>query len=186
MTIVKKIALIFLIIVFIAGLFFLYFRYFPGAFSVWLKQNSTPENINSDTPTVFDASEVSYVGDPDVGTVTGSGDMNEVARKFLGIFHVDSEKPEDITKVYKRYTIKEVSGGVVKVVMLGGDEPQTLSLVCQPEKTALFKSIGMEFVSAGFNVTREIKVGDILFTNCVSERCDEVGPECIIIRFPSD
>ena len=186
MKIIKKFALTLLIFVLIASSSFLYFRYFSNRIPVFINSDEQNKTSEDELPTVFNVDEVSYVDDPDVGTVTGSGSKNKDASEFLGIFHVDGEKPEDITKIYNRFSINSVIGASVTGMLLGTDKSQSLQLGCLPEKTALFKSLNMEFVSAGFDIKKEIKVGDILFIKCETEMCEPVGTECIIVRFPSN
>ena len=185
MKVAKKIVLVFLLLVLIVSLGFLYFRYFSSQPLAFLKQDNTEKGISSDKfLPIFNADDTSYVKDPDVGTVTGSSVRNEAASEFWDIFHIADRRPADITKIYKRYGITGVDGKVVKGVMLGAFESQTLQLECSPEKTAMFKSLNMEFVSAGFDISKEIKTGDTLFMKCTSETCESVGSECILIRFP--
>lgn len=185
MKVAKKIVLAFLLLVFILSLSFLYFRYFSNLPLAFLKQNNAKKGITSDEfPPIFNPDDTSFVKDPDVGTVTGNGVKNEVASEFWAIFHIADRRPEDISKIYKRYSITASDGKIIEGVLLGASETKILQLECLPEKTAMFKSLNMEFVSSGFDVSKEIKTGDMLFMKCTSETCESVGSECILIRFP--
>ena len=184
MKVAKKILIVFLLLIFIVSLGFLYFRYFSNQPRVFFRQDNTQKGITSEeVPSVFDTEGAPLVKDVDVGVVTGSSERNEVASEFWDIFHVADRQPEDITKVYIRYSIDAVDGEVVRGVRLGASESRILQLKCLPEKTAMFKSLNMEFVSAGFDINKEIKIGDTLFVKCTSETCESVGAECILIRF---
>jgi len=143
------------------------------------------ENVTVDkkVDSVFGEASLSYVRDPEIGLVLGEDRYNETAGNFDALFHLESARSEDISKIYKRYSIVSMDGGVVKGVLLGASDTTEFILECDPGQSALFKSKDMRFVSANMSVAKELKIGDTLFTKCVTEFCDRVGPECIIIRF---
>jgi len=186
MKIIKKTALVLLLATVIVGSSFLYFRYFFVRIPIFPRGDGETKIATAELPTAFNVDEASFVDDPDVGVVTGSDVKNEVAEEFWNMFHVAAKRPEDISKVYKRYSINAVGKTGITGTLLGTDRSQSLQPECLLAKTALFKSVNMEFVSAGFDVKKEIKIGDTLFIKCGSETCESVSNECVIVRFPSN
>ena len=188
--ILKKVALAIFILSLIVSILFLVSNYLSDAGSLPLKLNNTPsqERGDPDQDTAFSAYTGSYVTDPDLGAVTGTSEKNQTVLEFqewLGkrwVFNENTVEPVDAR--YDFFVITKVNDGDVYARKDGNQEVTQLSLKCSPENTVLFKSFNMEFVSANFEISREIKSGDMLYTKCTSELCGVVGSECILIRRP--
>ncbi len=172
-----------LVLLLIVGTGYLIIKFSGVDLTVLLKIGGENVIVDKKVDSVFGEASLSYVRDPEVGLVLGEDRYNETAGKFDALFHLESARSEDISKIYKRYSITSMNGGVVKGVLLGASDTTEFILECNPGQSALFKSKDMRFVSANMNVTEELRIGDTLFTKCVTEVCDRVGPECIIIRF---
>ncbi|KKS31810.1 MAG: hypothetical protein UV00_C0006G0036 [candidate division WWE3 bacterium GW2011_GWF1_42_14] len=141
-------------------------------------------NNTKSEDSAFEIHESAFVEDPDVGVVSGSSKMNNVAAELEGIFLTSGDKiDENLGKKYDRYVVSSVNGNTVTGALDNFYPPKELLLECVPEKTALFKNLNMEFVSSNFGIAEEIKLGDVLYiAKCVSENCDATGPVCILVR----
>lgn len=193
MKILKKIAILvllvflFLLILFI-GLYF-YDKYFAkgqllSSLSKYTSSNQVVSKEQNDAFSIY--ASKSYVMDPDLGTVPGTVEKNEAANEFHQWNHkywVTKEVTlESLDELYDRFIVMEVTDEGLSAIGLKNNESKTLTLKCSPENTALFKSFNMQFVSANFDITGELKPNDELYTKCVSESCEEVGPKCVIVR----
>ena len=167
----------------VAVLGYLYVKFSDASLIALLKDGEKVATVAEKEPSAFGEAPLGYVKDQEIGVVLGEGRYNEVAGNFDAMFHLESARPEDISKIYERYSISSVDGKVVKGTLLGAFDTTEFILECDPGQSALFKSRDMRFVSANLDIAKELKIGDTLFTKCVTEPCDRVGPECIIIRF---
>lgn len=172
-----------LTLILIAGLVYLYLKFSNISLTTLLRGGEKVAIVAEKEPSAFGEVPLAYVKDSEIGIVLGEGRYNDVAGNFDAMFHLESARPEDISKIYKRYSISSVDGEVVKGTLLGALDITEFILECDPGQSALFKSRDIRFVSANLDVSKELKVGDALFTKCVTEACESVGPECIIIRF---
>ncbi|KKS29013.1 MAG: hypothetical protein UW13_C0003G0109 [candidate division WWE3 bacterium GW2011_GWA1_43_94] len=190
MKILKKVALVTFLIFLIVGLVFLLFTYFidNGSLSLGLSDLTSQEDNSSDQSTAFSVYTNSYVMDPDLGAVTGTSQKNQAAIEFqewLRKRWVSNENPaEPVDTKYDFFVITGLNNGSVDVRTGEDQEMGSVSLRCLPEDTALFKSHNMEFVSANFDINREVKLGDTLYTECTSELCEATSSTCVLVRRP--
>jgi|GEM_PF-4003642 len=164
---------------------FLYLRYFNRT-SFSLKNKASDQREIFEERTVFSELSNSYVVDTDLGAVPGVSEMNDAAKKLVDIYtswSVEGSAPVSIDDIYDRFIIVTIlDSEKIGAKFIKNGEFKTLELRCLANDTALFKSGGMQFVSANFDIVKAMKVGDMLYTKCLANVCGSVGPECIIVR----
>ncbi len=187
MKIFRKLAIGILFLSITCFLILKYSRYLDNV-SYLSKDKLKNQNALHEQETAFSNLDDPYVVDSELGAVLGRAEITETAKKLLYRFWVHTEEsPEPIDEMYDRFVIQEIiSNEKVVAKSLKDSRLGTLTLECQRENTALFKSLNMQFVSSDFDIAKEMKIGDMIYTRCLSQACESVGPECIIVRRASN